>query len=137
MLIDAHCTLTGLAKFKTVCRIGRPGPLHEQSSKPISNSRRSSHIQPLPHQVALLFLATDGQLPHEAAWRSWFRSAEGLLPVADMMAGGLPPQLGLCSKALANSRGETLLHIRDRLSSWLIFLHIRAVTVRTFHLRST
>jgi hypothetical protein len=35
-------------------------------------------------QVALLFLATDGELPHEAAWRSWLRSAEGLLPVAQI-----------------------------------------------------
>jgi hypothetical protein len=35
-------------------------------------------------QVALLFLATDGDLPHEAAWRSWLQSAEGLLPVAQI-----------------------------------------------------
>ena len=62
-----------------------------------------------PRQVALLFLAVpDGDLPHEAAWRSWFMGAEGLLPVTQMMQGGLPPQLGLCAKALANSRGSPI-----------------------------
>lgn len=30
MLVKAHCALTGFAKSKTVCRIGRSGPLHEQ-----------------------------------------------------------------------------------------------------------
>jgi len=49
--------------------------------------------------VALLFLTPDGELPHEAAWRAWLRGAEGLLPVAQFVAGTLPPQLGLCAKA--------------------------------------
>ena len=69
---------------------------------------RSMSIASSESQVALLFLATDGELPHEAAWRSWLRSAEGLLPAAQMEAGGLPPQLGLCAKALANSHGNPL-----------------------------
>lgn len=46
----------------------------------------------------MLFLAPDGELPHEAAWRAWLRGAEGLLPVQQFMAGSLPPQLGLCAK---------------------------------------
>jgi hypothetical protein len=43
----------------------------------------SAHATCTCEQVALLFLA-DGELPHEAAWRSWLQSAEGLLPTAQI-----------------------------------------------------
>lgn len=59
-------------------------------------------------KVALLFLATDGVVQHEVAWRAWFQGAEGLLPISQFEAGGLPPRLSLCAKALANSRGVPL-----------------------------
>lgn len=72
------------------------------------NNRRSCPVVDHVPKVALLFMATDGIVRHEAAWRAWFQGAEGLLPIAPFEAGGLPPQLGLCAKALANSRGVPL-----------------------------
>lgn len=72
------------------------------------NNRGSCPVTDHVPKVALLFLATDGVVRHEAAWRAWFQGAEGLIPTAQFKAGGLPPQLGLCEKALANSRGVPL-----------------------------
>ncbi len=47
-------------------------------------SREMSHMQ-----VALMFL-TRGDMPHEASWAAWLRSAEGMVPID-------PAQDALCA----------------------------------------
>lgn len=60
-------------------------------------------------QVALLFLVNDERgIAHEAAWRAWFSSAEGLVPAAALQDSQRLPNLGRCAKILANSRGNPL-----------------------------
>ena len=46
-------------------------------------------LSPLSIQVALMFL-TRGDMPHEASWAAWLRSAEGMVPID-------PAQNALCA----------------------------------------
>lgn len=45
-------------------------------------------------------------MPHEAAWRAWFASAEGLVPLTAVQQRERIPNLTRCAKMLANSRGN-------------------------------
>ncbi len=46
-------------------------------------------LSQLSIQVALMFL-TRGDMPHEASWAAWLRSAEGMVPID-------PAQNALCA----------------------------------------
>jgi hypothetical protein len=44
-------------------------------------------LQPVEKKVALLFLTTDGTMPHEHLWETWLDNAAGFLPTAALSAG--------------------------------------------------
>ena len=48
--------------------------------QPICIDMYSRKSRGLSMQVALLFL-TRGDMPHEASWAAWLRSAEGMVPI--------------------------------------------------------
>ena len=47
-------------------------------------------------------------MAHEPAWRAWFASAEGLLPLTAVQQPERIPNLTRCAKMLANSRGNPI-----------------------------
>ena len=55
----------------------------------------------VPQQVALMFL-TRGDMPHEASWRAWLRTAEGLVPVEAASAALCRPQQPHCHTPAPN-----------------------------------